>query len=315
MREGFGYHGEHRRHGRDGAAGADRPGAADGRVPADGAAGPADGVGPADGAVGRGRDGPRHAAGRDAAGTAGAAGANAGGGSADAAALKLRVLTDPAYRLKLRLEHHEKVKAVQGEYAARHAKAKPGDRAGERTGDRAGDRIGERTSDGGDRDGDQGDRRGGDRTGDRANGRDDGWNGAQAGSRDGDRIGVHAYGRGGDRRGEVVPPWDPAPRPEHLSPESRESLDKPASRIAAREGRLETQGHKRAKPQRSWLPRAELVKAVTDTGLIVATTAVALGLVAAKWEAVAAAGASAVVSNVIDAHIRRKGRNGDRPEG
>ena len=58
-----------------------------------------------------------------------------------------------------------------------------------------------------------------------------------------------------------------------------------------------------------------MVKAVTDVGTFVTTIAVALGDASAKWEAVAATGAAAVVSNIIWANSRRKDKHGDRPEG
>ena len=102
------------------------------------------------------------------------------------------------------------------------------------------------------------------------------------------------------------------PRPEHVSPETR---DKPSSKFDERERPPEVQREDGRKPQRSWLPRADMVKAVTDVSTFVTTIAVALGDASAKWEAVAATGAAAVVSNIIWANRRRKDEHGDRPEG
>jgi hypothetical protein len=100
--------------------------------------------------------------------------------------------------------------------------------------------------------------------------------------------------------------------PEHAPPETR---DRPASKFEQRERSPEVQREDGRKPQRRWLPHADVVKAVTDVGTFATTIAVALGGASAKWEAVAATGAAAVVSNIIWANRRRKDKDGDRPEG
>jgi hypothetical protein len=57
-----------------------------------------------------------------------------------------------------------------------------------------------------------------------------------------------------------------------------------------------------------------MVKAVTDVGTFATAVAVALGDASARWEAVAAAGGAAVVSNIIWGNRRWRDRHGDRPE-
>jgi len=101
-------------------------------------------------------------------------------------------------------------------------------------------------------------------------------------------------------------------QPEHAPPEAR---DKPASKIAAREDRLESQQEERRKPQRSWMPRADMVQAVSNIGMLATALAVALGDVPVKWDAVAASGVTAVVSNIAWANRRWKEKHGDRSEG
>ena len=100
--------------------------------------------------------------------------------------------------------------------------------------------------------------------------------------------------------------------PEHAPPETR---DKPTSRIAKRREPTEQQELKQARPQRSWVPRADMVQAISNIGMVATSIAVALNDVPAKWEAVAASGVAAVVANVAWANRRWKEKHGDRSEG
>jgi hypothetical protein len=110
-------------------------------------------------------------------------------------------------------------------------------------------------------------------------------------------------------------------KPEHAPPESRERANEDREISAAlaevdeRTTRLPVQAAKKEKPERSWLPRADMVKAVSDIGMLVTTIAVALGDASAKWDAVAAGAVTAVVSNVAWANRRWKEKHGDRSEG
>jgi hypothetical protein len=109
-------------------------------------------------------------------------------------------------------------------------------------------------------------------------------------------------------------------KPEHASPEARErpSVDREIKAALAevdeRTARLPDQAAKKRKPERPWLPRADMVKAISDVGLLVTTISVALGDASAKWDAVAAGAVTAVVSNVAWANRRWKEKHGDRPE-
>jgi hypothetical protein len=170
--------------------------------------------------VTRAHDGPKHAA-RDS--------------------LKQRMLLDPEARKAEHLKYRQQVEAAEAEYAARHAKPKPGDQA---------------------------------------------------------------------RAPEQLKPQEP--KPEHASPETR---DTPTTKIAQRREPGEQQELKQAKSERSWLPRADIVKAISDIGMLGTAIAVALGDASARWDAVAAAGATAVVSNVAWANRLRKEKHGDRSEG
>jgi hypothetical protein len=100
-------------------------------------------------------------------------------------------------------------------------------------------------------------------------------------------------------------------KPEHAPPENR---DKPTSKLAKKWDSPESQQEERRRPERSWLPRADAVKAISDFGILATTIAVALGDAAARWDAVAAGAATAVVSNVAWANRRWKEKHGDRPE-
>jgi hypothetical protein len=100
-------------------------------------------------------------------------------------------------------------------------------------------------------------------------------------------------------------------QPEHAPPETR---DKPTRKLTEKWDSPESQREERRKPERSWLPRADMVKAISDIGMLATTVAVALGDAAAKWDAVAACAATAVVSNVAWANRRWKEKHGDRPE-
>jgi hypothetical protein len=100
-------------------------------------------------------------------------------------------------------------------------------------------------------------------------------------------------------------------KPEQAPPETRDKL---ARKIAEKWDSPESQREERRKPERSWLPRADMVKAISDIGMLATTVAVALGDAAAKWDAVAACAATAVVSNVAWANRRWKEKHGDRPE-
>jgi hypothetical protein len=117
--------------------------------------------------------------------------------------------------------------------------------------------------------------------------------------------------RGSDQSRAPERPRLQGPRPEHAPPETR---DKPASKIAAREDRLESQEEERRKPQRSWIPRADMVQAVSNIGMVATAFAVALGDVPAKWDAVAASAVTAVVSNIAWANRRWEEKHGDRSE-
>src|ERR1700761_1780292 len=155
--------------------------------------------------------------------------------------LKQRMLLDPEARKAEHLKYRQKVETAEAEYAARHAKPKPGDQA---------------------------------------------------------------------RAPEQLKPQEE--KPEHASPETR---DKPTAKIAQRREPDEQQELKQAKSERSWLPRADIVKAISDIGMLGTAIAVALGDASARWDAVAAAGATAVVSNVAWANRLRKEKHGDRSEG
>jgi len=97
--------------------------------------------------------------------------------------------------------------------------------------------------------------------------------------------------------------------PEHTPPETR---DKPTSKLADKWDPQESQREERRRPERSWLPRADMVKAVSDIGMLATAFAVALGDASAKWDAVAASAVTAVVSNVAWANRRWKEKHGDR---
>jgi hypothetical protein len=165
-------------------------------------------------------------------------------------ALKLRMLTDPAFRMAMRLKHQEKVEAADAEYAAKHAKPKPSDQS---------------------------------------------------------------------RRPERFRPQEP--KPEHASPETREGLGVDRETAAAlaevdgRTARLPDQAAKKRKPERSWLPQADVVQAISNVGMFITSVTVALGDIPQKWDAVAASGVVAVVSNVAWANRRWKEKHGDRSEG
>ena len=109
-------------------------------------------------------------------------------------------------------------------------------------------------------------------------------------------------------------------KPEHAPPETREHAAKDRETKAAlaevdeRTARLPVQAAKKEKPERSWLPRADMVKAISDIGMLATAIAVALGDASAKWDAVAAGAVAAVVSNVAWANRRWKEKHGDRPE-
>jgi hypothetical protein len=63
------------------------------------------------------------------------------------------------------------------------------------------------------------------------------------------------------------------------------------------------------------MPRADMVQAVSNIGMLATALAVALGDVPVKWDAVAASGVTAVVSNIAWANRRWKEKHGDRSEG
>jgi hypothetical protein len=101
-------------------------------------------------------------------------------------------------------------------------------------------------------------------------------------------------------------------KPEHAPPET---TDKPTSRIAKRREPADQQELKQARPQRSWVPRADVVQAISNIGMFATSFAVALNDIPAKWDAVAASGVAAVVANVALANRRWKEKHGDRSEG
>lgn len=102
-------------------------------------------------------------------------------------------------------------------------------------------------------------------------------------------------------------------KPELTPPEAR---DKPAGGIARRALPEQKEAAGQAKRERSWLPRADVVKGISDIGMLATAVAVAIGDLPQKWDAVAAAGVTAVVSNIAWANRRRKEQHdGDRPEG
>jgi hypothetical protein len=90
-------------------------------------------------------------------------------------------------------------------------------------------------------------------------------------------------------------------KPEHAPPETR---DKPTRKLTEKWDPPESQREERRRPERSWLPRADIVKAISDIGMLATTVAVALGDAPAKWDAVAACAVTAVVSNVAWANRR-----------
>jgi hypothetical protein len=108
---------------------------------------------------------------------------------------------------------------------------------------------------------------------------------------------------------------------EHAPPEARErpSVDRETKAALAevdeRTARLPDQATKKQKLERPWLPRADMVKTISDIGILATTFAVALGGASAKWDAVAAGAVTAVVSNVAWANRRWKEKHGDRSEG
>ena len=110
-------------------------------------------------------------------------------------------------------------------------------------------------------------------------------------------------------------------KPEHASPETREHAIKDRETRAAlaevdeRTARLPVQAAKKEKPERSWLPRADMVKAVTDISMFATAIGAAIGGVSAKWDVVAVSAATAIVSNVAWANRRWKEKHGDRSEG
>jgi hypothetical protein len=110
-------------------------------------------------------------------------------------------------------------------------------------------------------------------------------------------------------------------KPDHIPPETREHAAKDRetraalAEVDARSARLPVQAAKKEKPERSWLPRDDMVKAVTDTGMFATAIAAALGVVSAKWDVVAVSAATAIVSNVALANRRWKEKHGDRSEG
>ena len=162
---------------------------------------------------------------------------------------KFKILLDPEARKAEHLKYQQKVEAAEAEYAARHAKPKPGDQT---------------------------------------------------------------------RAPEQRKPQEA--KQEHAFPETRErsSTDRETKAALAevdeRTARLPDQAAKKQKPERSWLPRSDIVKAISDIGMLATAVAVALGDAPAKWDAVAASAVTAVVSNVAWANRRWKEKHGDRSE-
>jgi hypothetical protein len=134
-------------------------------------------------------------------------------------------------------------------------------------------------------------------------------------------AGKHAKPKPGDQPRTPDQRKPQESKPEHAPPETRERLSADRETQAAlaevdeRTARLPDQAAKKQKPQRSWLPRADMVKAISDVGMLVTTIAVALGDASAKWDAVAAGAVTAVVSNIAWANRRWKEKHGDRSEG
>jgi hypothetical protein len=126
----------------------------------------------------------------------------------------------------------------------------------------------------------------------------------------------HAAGQdkpdGGDRGQAVEQLRRSESRPEHVPAETQ---DKPAAGIAKRRETAEQQEQKQARPERSWLPRADVVQAVSNIGMFATSIAVALNDIPGKWDAVAASAVAAVVANVAWANRRWKEKHGDRSEG
>jgi hypothetical protein len=110
-------------------------------------------------------------------------------------------------------------------------------------------------------------------------------------------------------------------KPEHAPPETceRPNADRETraalAEVDERTARLPDQAAKKQKPERPWLPRADMVKAISDIGMLGTAFAVALGDASARWDAVAAAAVTAIVSNVAWVNRRWKEKHGDRPEG
>jgi hypothetical protein len=111
---------------------------------------------------------------------------------------------------------------------------------------------------------------------------------------------------------ETKPEHAPHEAREHAS-NDRETRDSLAE-VDERTTRLPVQSAKKEKPERSWLPRADMVRAVSDIGMLATSFAVAFGVASVKWDAVAASAVTAVVSNVAWANRRWKEKHGDRPE-
>lgn len=106
------------------------------------------------------------------------------------------------------------------------------------------------------------------------------------------------------------------PKPQEAKPEHAplENRDKPTSQLAKKWHPPENQEAERRRPERSWPPRTERVRAISDVGLLATAVVVAIGYAPAKWEAVAVCAANAVVSHVALANKRWKEKHGDRPE-
>jgi len=102
-------------------------------------------------------------------------------------------------------------------------------------------------------------------------------------------------------------------RPEHTPLEAR---DRPASKIAGRWDRPETQEQTQRKPERSRLPSNEATQAAAGASIFISSVIEAAGLLPGRWDAVAASFLGAVVAGVAWGNKRWKDRHGHghRPE-
>jgi hypothetical protein len=93
-----------------------------------------------------------------------------------------------------------------------------------------------------------------------------------------------------------------------------ETRDRPASKIAERRDRLESQEQERRRPERSRLPTNETANFALGIGVAASALSDALNVVPARWDAVAISFLGAAVSGVAWGNKRWKDKHGNRPE-